>query len=539
VGEFWTLGPVVCHWIETHCVIPDGERMGEPFVLTKEMRDFVYEFYLLDPESKKFVASRGGQLIRPQKWGKGPFSAALICAEAAGPVLPVWDGDELVDGKAWETPWIQVTAVSEDQTANVFRALLPMIQLSDALNMEIADTGLTRVNLPGGGYIEPVTASARSRLGQRITFSVQDETHSWLQSNGGWQLADNQRRNLAGMSGRFLETTNAFDPVEGSVAQRTFESKAPGVLVDDAEPPPGSVRNKRERRRVLQAVYGDSYWVDLDRIEIEVEALLEHDPAQAERFFLNRNLASEGAAFDFEQWKRQAKPQKVPHGATIVIGIDGARYDDACAAVACDVKTGYIWPLAIVERPDDAGEDYEHDLSIIDGAVRDAFDANGWHVWRVYADPQHIKHLLDNWANTYGQRIHDWETYRPRQIAWAVRNFTTALASGDFEHSGDDTLTRHIQNSRRRKLNVNDDKERAMHTLAKPAQHSPLKIDGAMAAVLAWVARGDALEARVISTREHTELPAEPRPARWAADTALPAAAMTANPDAPPMGVLS
>jgi hypothetical protein len=47
-------------------------------------------------------------------------------------------------GKAWETPWIQVTAVSEDQTANVFRALLPMIQLSDSLNMEIADTGLTR-----------------------------------------------------------------------------------------------------------------------------------------------------------------------------------------------------------------------------------------------------------------------------------------------------------------------------------------------------------------------------------------------------------
>jgi hypothetical protein len=239
--EFWTLGPVVCHWIETHCVVPDGEHMGEPFVLTKEMRDFVFEFYMLDPESKKFVHSRGGQLIRPQKWGKGPFSAALICAEAAGPVLPVWEGDELVAGRAWETPWIQVTAVSEDQTANVFRALLPMIQLSDDLNMEIADTGLTRINLPGGGYIEPVTASARSRLGQRITFSVQDETHSWVQSNGGWQLADNQRRNLAGMGGRFLETTNAFDPVEGSVA--------------------GSVRNKRERRRVLQAVYGDSFWV--------------------------------------------------------------------------------------------------------------------------------------------------------------------------------------------------------------------------------------------------------------------------------------
>jgi hypothetical protein len=263
MSEVMTLGPVVTDWIERHCVIPDGEQMGQPFRLTQEMKDFVDAFYAVDLGTRKFVFGRGGQLIRPQKWGKGPFSAALICAEAAGPVLPVFAGGELVGGKAWETPWIQVTAVSEDQTDNVFRALLPMIQLSAKLNMEISDTGLTRVNLPGGGYIEPVTASARSRLGQRITFVVQDETHSWVQSNGGLQLADNQRRNLAGMGGRFLETTNAFDPVEASVAQRTFESKAPGTLLDDAEPPAGSVRNKRERRKVLQAVYGDSWWVDL------------------------------------------------------------------------------------------------------------------------------------------------------------------------------------------------------------------------------------------------------------------------------------
>jgi hypothetical protein len=42
-------------------------------------------------------------------------------------------------------------------------------------------------------------------------------------------------------------------------------------------------------------------------------------------------------------------------------------------------------------------------------------------------------------------------------------------------------------------LSVLDDKERPMHTLSKPAQQSPHKIDGAMAAVLAWEARGDAI----------------------------------------------
>ena len=100
-----------------------------------------------------------------------------------------------------------------------------MIELGN-LAADIPDTGLTRINLPGGGLIEPVTASARSRLGQRITFAVQDETHSWLKSNGGRALADNQRRNLAGMKGRSIETTNAWDPAEQSVAQETWESDA-------------------------------------------------------------------------------------------------------------------------------------------------------------------------------------------------------------------------------------------------------------------------------------------------------------------------
>lgn len=535
---FATLGPIVADWIERNCVVPDGELMGQPFELTAEMRRFVDNFYAVDLDARRFVFSRGGQLIRPQKWGKGPFSAALICAEAAGPVLPLWDGDELVGGRPWETPWIQVTAVSEDQTDNVFRALLPMIQLSPRLNMEIADTGLTRVNLPGGGYIEPVTASARSRLGQRITFAVQDETHSWVQSNGGLALADNQRRNLAGMKGRFLETTNAFDPVDGSVAQRTFESKAPGTLVDDAEPPAGSVRNKRERRKVMRKVYGDSWWVDLDRIDQEIEALLEHDPAQAERFFLNRKLASEGAAFDFEAWRRAAKPRKVPAGSVVTLGVDGARHDDAIAVVATEVKTGYQWPVIILERPPGAGEDYEHDLNAVDGAVSEVFER--FIVWRAYCDPHWIEGLIESWQNRFGdKRVVQWMTNRPRPVAWAIRNYEQAVSAGDLSHDGDETFSRHIRNARRRKLTVLDDKERPMHTLAKDSHRSPRKIDAAMAAVLAWEARGDCIKSGGVSFATQEPEPQKPGPKVWTPGQALPASALTGQTQGAPMGSLS
>jgi hypothetical protein len=511
-GEFPTLGYLVADLIEAKCAIPDGERSGEPFLLTDEMLRFLLHHYRIDPETGRFTHDRGSQLVRPQKWGKGPFSAAIVCAEAdpEGPVLFAgWDADGEPVGKPWPTPHIQITAVSEDQTANVFRALLPMIELGD-IRADIPDTGKTRINLPSGGLIEPVTAAALSRLGQRITFAVQDQAESWYRTNGGRALADNQRRGLAGMGGRFMETPNAWDPVENSVAQVTAEE--PGVYHDDIEPGPGSVRNKAERRKMLKRVYRDSCsgtrdgvpggvrpWIDLDRIDSEIVALLEHDPAQAERFFLNRKMAGESAAFDTEAWARLAEPHEVEPGTLIVIGVDGARNRDAIGVIATDIVTGYQWPLAIIERPPAAPDDYEHPFHDLDVAMREAFD--GYDVWRAYVDPQYIESYVDTWQGRWGdKRVIVWTTNRDRQIAWAVRNYATAIGAGDLSHPGTDIFTAHIRNSRKRKVNVFDERHQQMHTIAKDRHDSPRKIDAAMAAVLSWEARGDAIAAGATKT---------------------------------------
>jgi hypothetical protein len=81
---------------------------------------------------------------------------------------------------------------------------------------------------------------------------------------------------------------------------------------------------------------------------------------------------------------------------------------------------------------------------------------------------------------------------------------------------------------------VDDDKQRPMHTLSKPAQHSPLKIDGAMAAVLAWECRGDAIAAGAVYTGETPELPDEPKPERY-----TPGMAMNLERQTVPVGDLS
>jgi hypothetical protein len=503
---FPTLGYMVADFIEAKCVVPDRDQVGEPFYLTDEQLRFVLWFYRVRPETtfntdrqlwqQPFVFNRGAQLTRPQKWGKGPFAGAIICAEAQGPVVfDGWDAKGQPVGRPWMTPLIQVTALSEDQTDNIWTALQPMIELGDIAH-DIPDTGLTRINLPGGGRIEPVTSSAKSRLGQRVTFLGQDQTESWTQSNGGRALADNQRRNIAGMGGRWLSTPNAWDPSEESVAQYTSEHEHDGVFHDDVTPPESlSVRNKQERRKALKMVYGDSVkWVDLDRVEAEIEALLPRDPSQAERWFLNRKNASEGRAFNGEQWDDLATTDEADEKALITIGVDGARFRDALAVIGTEVETGHQWVIGIWERPENALEDYEHPLDEVDGAVSEAFDR--FEVWRLYADPQHIELLLEKWQGRYGDKVVlPWYTNRPRQISWAVRNYEDAIGSGELSHDGDEVFTRHIKNAVRMKLNVYDDDHQQMHALQKDRPGSPRKMDAAMAGVLSWEARGDAIAA--------------------------------------------
>lgn len=528
--EFPTLGWNAADWIEDRCAIPDRDQVGEPFILTHEQIRFLLHFYRINPRAKwdgvrqrwrgAFFYERGAQLTRPQKWGKGPFSGTIVCVEAAGPVVfDGWDADGQPVGRPWATPYIQITASSEDQTDNVWMALLPMIQLGD-FAAEIPETGKQRIYLPGGGMIEPVTSAARSRLGQRVTLLNQDQTESWTETNGGRALADNQRRNVAGMGGRWVSQCNGWDPTEESVAQYTAEEevKEGGVFIDDVEPPEElDIRKKTQRRKALEVVYGDSAagsfdakgklvvrpWIDLDRLDSEIRALLKRDPAQAERFYLNRKEAK--AAKAFRGWPKLKKPKRViPKGELITIGIDGARFNDALAMIATDVVTGHQWPLGIWERPKDAGPDYEHPFEEMDEVLLDAMGMPGrrgqWQVWRVYIDPGsstgNIDTYVEKWQGRWGEkRIHPWYMHRPRQTAFAVANYADAIANGDLTHDGDKTFARHIRNAVRRKVTVKDEEGRELYVLSKDRHDSPRKIDAASAGVLSWEARGDAIAA--------------------------------------------
>src|SRR6266498_2295449 len=170
-GEFPTLGYGVADWIEKHLVVPGGPLIGQPFRLTDEQLRFLLWHYRLELDGR--FTYRGSQLVRSQKWGKDPLAAAMCGAEGLGPVLfSHWGDDGEPVAKPWANPWVQIAAVSDDQTANTFRPLYVMLTEGDLDDYPELDVGETRINLPGYGRIEPVTSSARSRLGQPITFAV-------------------------------------------------------------------------------------------------------------------------------------------------------------------------------------------------------------------------------------------------------------------------------------------------------------------------------------------------------------------------------
>jgi hypothetical protein len=494
-GEFPSLGWLVGEWIEEHCVIPDGDHIGEPYVMTDEQLELLVWHYRLrvdargDEQNRAAAwAYRRSQWVRPQKWGKGPLSAALICAELFGPVrFAGWDADGEPTGVPWSTPWVQVTATAEGQTDNVWRVLRPMID--EGPLAALADTGMSDINTAGGGFAQIVTSKAGTRLGQRITCAVQDETHSWFEAGGGWALADTQRRNLAGTGGRAIETTNGWDPSEASVAQRTAESKVTDIYRSHPLPAPFSLRNKAERHKALRELYGQCWWVNRDRIDGEVVELMEEDPAQAERFFFNIITSGSGSWFDGDLWAARARPRTVPDGTKIVLGFDGSDVDD-WTAIRAETLDGYQFTPQLHSGDRTIWNPADHNGQVprleVDAAVHELFTR--FDVRRFYCDPPDWKTEIDGWSAEWERRVFRWETYRVTQMHAALERQRTDVMKADttFTHDGDELAEAHVRNARRAA-------RRRAYVLKKASQAQ--KIDIAMASALAHEAAGDALAA--------------------------------------------
>ena len=482
-----TLGWDLLDFASTYFAQPDGMNQGEKWVYTNEQARFILWFYAVD-ENGKF-AYRRAVLMRPKGWGKSPLLAAISGTELLGPVVfDGWSASGQPVGRPQPSSLVQLCAVSQDQTDNTMSLVVEMLGQGPAVDEFNLDIGITRVLAPRGRKLQPVSASYRSREGQRTTFAVLDETHQWLATNQGLQLAATVRRNLGKMNRRSVETTNAFTPGEESVAEASYDAylkSQPGLLWDyRAAPEDTNILNKDEAQAGLSVAYGDASWIDLDRIWEETQ-----DPVNSEsdvkRFYFNWIVKGSTAWMDPTRWAAQARPGTViQSGDRITLGFDGGIRDDSTALVASRVSDGHIFPIKVWERPE-GDVTWVINKAAVKAKVRECFHTYDV-VW-MDGDPAYWQDDLGELALEFPDRVWEWWCNRPSAMAKALERFHTAVMTGALTHDGDGTLTRHVLNAQVKETAWGDQ-------ITKPAKGSSRKIDATVAAVLAYEARAEWLE---------------------------------------------
>lgn len=532
-GDFYlpekSLGMGVVNWLYKYVKAPGGEFAGEPFIPTDEQFRFILWWYAVDPDSGRFL-HQSGVLRRLKGWGKDPLAAALALAELCGPVrFSHFDDDGEPVGKPCHGAWVQVAAVSQEQTKNTF-SLFP-VMVSKELK---ADYGLD-VNKfviyanDGASRIESVTASPASMEGNRPTFVIKNETQWWGAGpdgsiNEGKTMSEVIDGNVTKIpNSRSLAICNAHIPGNDTVAEDDYDlwqdiesGKAvdPGLLYDALEAPAGTPvseipsakedpegheRGVEQLREGVLTARGDAYWLPVDEI---VDSILDarKNIIESRRKFLNQVNASEDSWIAPYEWDAcQPNPLLNQHlrpleaRDRITLGFDGSKSDDWTALVACRVDDGALFvikawnpklfPGEVVPRED------------VDATVRSCFAT--YDVVSMRADVFQFEAYVDQWTADFRTKVKINAT-PGNPIAFDMRNqtkkfsldcerFVDAVLEREISHNGDKALRQHILNAKRHPTTYDT------ISIRKASKDSSRKIDIAVCAVLAYGARQEYL----------------------------------------------
>jgi len=529
--EFPTLGFDVADWMTSFLLQPDVDDLL-PFVPTQEQLDFLVRLYELDPQTGKRIKSRA-VISRPRGWGKSPFLAAICCAEAMGPVLcDGWDAEGQPVAVPWSrrrTPLVQVTATTDDQTANTWTPLLEMLRGSpaeDEYDVDAMDSFVTMRR----GKIEKRTSSATSVKGSRAVMAVLDQTETWLPGNGGPKLAKTLRNNATKLGGVTIETPNAYTIGERSVAESTARF---AELVKAGKVKPQAARrllydhrgaaletditSRESLIEGLRIAYGDASgdprgclihdppctpgWVDIERTADDFWEP-DNDPAEMCADFLNQITSASDAWLTMPELRAiEDHDKRISSNEPITIGFDGSEgrkigIADSTVLIGYSITQRHLFKIGIWSQPDGPkGEGWQPPRLEIEQTVRDVFDR--FNVVGFYADPsagwaQDVK----TWESRYSRRLKakisasEPIRYPQRNVSATCEHFAqllSAIQQGLITYDGDPQITAHFLNARKAP-------RQAGYVLVKPADDQDYsKIDASWGAMFAYRAGLDAV----------------------------------------------
>lgn len=543
-AEPWpTLGPQVCQWMEANLVYGPGDIRGESLTdrpMDPETVAIINRIYEVHPKTGRRRFHRVG-LSKRKGTAKTEIMAWILTAELH-PEAPVrfagWDAAGLPVGKSVDDPYIPVVSYTEEQVNELlFGAVYSII--SESPIADDFDIGLGRIiRMDGKGRLVGVAAAPNPRDGARTTCQGFDETHRFdtrkhLDTHNVMMANVGGKR--AGSEPYTLEGSTAFIPGQGSIAEKTQEYAeliAEGKIEDPtlffhhrwAGDPVDLTTREGLEAAVRDASGPAQHW---DTFPIQLERVVANwsDPTipsdYIERVWLNRKVMSHSQVFDIERVRQlsglqvartalaKAETERERVAATklvserlsdplprkrveITLGFDGSRTNDATGVIGTELETGYQFVVGVWQRPPDPDLEWEVPGDEVDEVVREAFKQ--WRVVRMYCDPPYWETYCDLWAGRWPKKVAKWETRRPGPTAYAIRQYVTAWKLGEVSQDGNPLFIEHLANARKRQLTIKDEEGReTLYLMEKEHRGSPKKIDLAMAGMLSWEARSDAI----------------------------------------------
>lgn len=492
-----SIGEYVCAWIEANCCHGPGDVYGESVRLTDEEVRLIEAMYALD-------TATGRRLIdttiysRAKGTRKTEVAAWVALAESRAPVRADLDDRGRAILRPVRDPYIVTVATTEDQAdLTVYGALRAIIPASDTLS-PLYDVGMERILLTDRpGKIDLLQTRNPGALdGAKPTFQVAEETHLWQGPTliDAWStLRRNLRKRKLSQPHTFCPTTSytrgeesVLETLHDTVGRAGTGQHVVGRLLYDHRQASEkwNLDDPEQLRAALEEAGGDAFWRDPDAILTEWDDPLATE-SQNRRYWLNQAMSSADAWIAGERWDELADRSLVLEaGDRITLGFDGSLSRDATALVACRGHDGALFLLGLWQPPKDGMVDQAE----VDSAVHFAFEM--YDVVRLYADPPYWQDWVASWAEKFNNgkknRVFEWWTNRFKAMGEALERVTTAVATGTIKHDGNALLAQHIKNARR-------DEVRGHMAIRKEKPWSPDKIDAAMAAVLAYEARADAI----------------------------------------------
>jgi phage terminase large subunit-like protein len=502
-----------------------------PWQYTAEQARFLLWFYAVD-ETGQFTF-HSAALQRLKGWGKDPLAASLVPTSMCGPVqFSHFDGDRAV-GHDDPNAWVDVVAVSLEQTVNTMK-LLPGMISPEARKQYGFSPGKRQVWAMGDTrHCRAVTASPLALEGGRPTLIIRNETQNWNGSNGGHEMSGVIEGNAAKRDedspARILDIFNAYRPGEDSVAERLREAWQAtqgnldsdddddrpkffdfGLMYDSLEAPPEAPLTIEAAPEVLEAIRGDAVWLPVKRLIKSITNPL-NAPSESRRKWYNQITGAEDAWMTPQGWDPLARPDvKVESGESVVLFLDCSLSDDATALVGCRVTDGHVFTVGMWQRPsrlsDEERRRWQVSREKVDAAVKAAFDR--YKVVAFWGDPSHVLEqetgtrywdgLFDEWHRRYKTKLHLWAVTgrdKGHAVMWDMaiqanqREFVAAVAQAEadiesksFSHDADGRLRQHVLNARRTPTKVG-------MSIAKVHRESRKKIDLAVCMVGARMVR--------------------------------------------------